>query len=303
LDSAENLFDLVSDMIKGDTDSRTVAKDIKSLLYAAGTVFGIPVRNLYNVTYGLTSRFSSSTAYKIDDLFYSQSYSSDLQKAIESGDDEMIATIAGIMLDENIGGITDSAVRQELNDLITKGYDVIPRSVGSSITYDGETISLTTSQQKEFNTIYSTANEVLASLVATSQYKSATDDVKAKAVNFIFDTYYNLALQDYLGVDLESKNILFAEAIDIEKLAIIISTAKTMTADTDKSGNTISGTRKAKIQKYINSLSLTAAQKYMIMGYLGYTNTKGEAQVKSYINKLSLTKTEKAQLLKYSGYD
>ena len=38
------------------------------------------------------------------------------------------------------------------------------------------------------------------------------------------------------------------------------------------------------------------------MGYLGYTNTKGEAQVKAYINRLSLTKTEKAKLLEYSGY-
>ncbi len=126
--------------------------------------------------------------------------------------------------------------------------------------------------------------------------------MKSKAVNFIFDTYYNLALQDFLGVELESKNVLFAEAIDIEKLAIIVAMARALTADLDKKGNAISGTRKAKVQSYINSLKLTAAQKYMIMGYLGYTNTKGETQVKAYINRLKLTKSEKAKLLKYSGY-
>jgi hypothetical protein len=302
LDSAEDIYDLAGDIAKGDVDSKTVAKDIKSLLYAAGTIFGIPVRNLYNITYGLTSRFSSSTAYKIDNLFYDQSYSSDLKKAVESGDDEMITTIAGIMLDENIGGVTDSSVRQELNTLIKSGYDVIPSSVGSSITYDGETYKLATSDKKQFNKIYSKANEALATLVDTAEYKSATDDVKVKSVNFIYNLYYNLAVQEYLGVDLENKNILFAEAIDIEKLALIISTAKTLSADTDKNGKTISGSKKTKIQKYVNSLNLTAAQKYMIMGYLGYTNVKGEAKVKAYINKLNLTKTEKNQLLSYSGY-
>lgn len=45
-----------------------------------------------------------------------------------------------------------------------------------------------------------------------------------------------------------------------------------------------------------------AAQKYIIMGYLGCTNVNGEAQVKAYINRLKLTKEEKAELLKYSGY-
>ncbi len=44
-------------------------------------------------------------------------------------------------------------------------------------------------------------------------------------------------------------------------------------------------------------------QKYMIMGYLGYTNATGEAQIKAYINRLKLTKEEKAELLKYSGYN
>ena len=59
---------------------------------------------------------------------------------------------------------------------------------------------------------------------------------------------------------------------------------------------------KAKIQKHIDSLQLKTVEKHMIMGYRGYTNTKGKAQVKAYINRLSLTKTEKAKFLEYSGY-
>lgn len=85
-------------------------------------------------------------------------------------------------------------------------------------------------------------------------------------------------------------------------LAIIVATARALESDKDKNGKTISGSKKAKVQAYVNSLGLKAVEKYMIMGYLGYSNTKGEAQVKAYINRLKLTKTEKEKLLKYSGY-
>ena len=301
-DSAERLFTTAGNIFEGDMDSREVALTIKNLLYAGGQMFGIPTRNVYNIIYGLTKRISPSTAYSIDDMFYKQNYRSDLTKAIEREDEVMIATITSLMLDENIGGIADSEARKELDSLVQKGFDVIPRSVSKKITYDGVEYELTPNQVKQFEKVYFVANEALASLVKMSQYKGATDEVKAKAVNFIYNVYYNLALQDYLGVDLETKSVLFAEAIDIEKLAIIVATANSLKADLDKKGVAISGTRKAKIQSYVNSLQLKAVEKYMIMGYLGYKNTKGEIQVKAYINRLSLTKTEKAKLLEYSGY-
>ena len=301
-DSAEMLFTTAGNIFEGDMDSREVALTIKNLLYAGGQMFGIPTRNVYNIIYGLTKRISPSTAYSIDDMFYKQNYRSDLAKAIEREDEAMVATITSLMIDENIGGITDSEARKELDSLAQKGFDVIPRSVSKKITYDGAEYELTPNQVKQFERVYFVANEALASLVKMSQYKGATDEVKAKAVNFIYNVYYNLALQDFLGVDLETKSVLFAEAIDIEKLAIIVATANSLKADLDKKGVAISGTRKAKIQSYVNSLQLKAVEKYMVMGYLGYKNTKGEIQVKAYINRLSLTKTEKAKLLEYSGY-
>lgn len=299
-DSLQNIFDIATDIREGNTED--IAKNVRNIFYAAGQLFGIPVRNIYNVGFGLINRFSPSTAYKIDDMFYNKNYRSDLKKAIETDDDDMIATITGIMFDENIGEVTSSAVRNEIDRLVKAGYDVIPRSVGSSITYDGKTTELTAAQVAEFKTLYATAHEAVASLVSLSQYGTAEAAVQANAMDFIYDVYYNLAVENLLGVDLESKNTLFAEAIDIEKLAIIVATARQIAADTDKNGKALSGTRKAKIQVYINSLRLTAAQKYMIMGYLGYSNTKGESQVKSYINSLPMSKTEKEQLLKWSGY-
>jgi hypothetical protein len=94
---------------------------------------------------------------------------------------------------------------------------------------------------------------------------------------------------------------LFAKAIDIEKLAIIIAEAKTIEAD-KKNGVTVSGSKKAKIVKYVNALPLTAVQKYMVLGYLGYKSTHGTEAVKAYINRLNLSNAEKDALYAYSGY-
>lgn len=302
-DSADNIFKMCGGIVTGEVTSQEVAKNIKNMVYAAGQIFGLPTRNVYNVAYGLTKRVSPSAAYKIDTAFYNKKYSTDLKKAIENEDDDMIATIVELMTNERVGNIGDSTVSAELNSLVTKGYDVIPRSVGQTLTYDGEEINLTNNQRKRFKEVYSVANKAVASLVKLTQYESASEEVKAKAIKYIYSVYHNLALQDLLGVDLETKTVLFAEAIDVEKLAIIVATANSLTADLDNKGKAISGTRKRKIQSYVNSLRLSAAQKYMIMGYLGFRNLKGETQVKAYINRLNLTKSEKSKLLKYSGYE
>lgn len=278
------------------------AKKVKDIVFSVGQLFGIPTRNLYNILYGLTKRLSPTTAYEIDNAFYNKNYSSDLKKAIENEDEDMIATIAGLMLDERVGDIESEAARKELNRLVSSGYEVLPRSVNNSITYNGEETALTDRQREQFKKIYSGANSELASLVTSKAYTSASDEVKAKAVNFVYDIYYNLAIEDLLGVDLETKNILFAKAVDISSLAIIVATARNFEADTDRRGNVISGSKKAKVQGYINSLGLRAAQKYMIMGYLGYSNKNGERQVRSYIQTLRLSKSEKEKLFEYSGY-
>ena len=306
VNGVQDLYAIIELIASGKSyDQTQMNSKIRQIALGLSQTFGVPLRNIENYIKGIVGHISPSARLKYESLFTSQStakLTEKLKAAVEKGDDTLADTIVGIMLDEKGINVENSSVRETLRDLTVAGYNVLPKSVGNSITYEGEEIHLTRAQAKQFTAIYSTANEALASLTTLSQYNEADDAIKAKAVNFIFDTYYNLAIQDLLGVELETKNVLFAEAIDIEKLAIIIAMARSLVADTDKNGNAISGSRKAKIQAYINSLKLTAAQKYMIMGYLGYSNTKGEAQVQAYINKLSLSKKEKAQLLKYSGY-
>ena len=111
-----------------------------------------------------------------------------------------------------------------------------------------------------------------------------------------------MALSSTLGDGDKNKAELFAMAIDAYRLAIIFATAQSISADKDVNGNTVSGSKRKKIEQYIESQQLTAAQKYMLMGMLGYKNSKGQEKVTAYISTLKLTKDEKSRLLSYSGY-
>ncbi len=302
LQSAAGLYNLGAAALEGDWDSRKTAKTVRNALYAAGTVLGIPTRNVYNYTYGLINSISDEAGYKMDDLFYKQSYRADLAKAVEKGDEGMVATITALMLDENIGGLKDKTLRQTLSALIAAGFDVLPRSVGDSVTYDGQAYELSAKQRKSFEATYQKANEVAAKLVKSKGFASASDAVKAKAVGFVYDLYYDMALHELVGDGELGKGPLFASAIDVDVLALAIATAKSFEGDKDASGKTISGSLKKKIHDYVAALNLSAAQKHMIMGYLGYKNAQGEDKVRAYIQTLKLSDEQKKKLLEESGY-
>ena len=302
LDAFSAVRDLSSGTIKGEeTDSRAVMVSLRKLLYAAGQITGIPTRNIYNLFYNTANRITPEASYKWADKFYKQSYRADLAEAIEKEDDEMISTIVGLMLNENVGNVTSESVRKEMDKLVTAGFDVIPRSVPGKITINDEEIELNKKEKTSFRTMYFTANDKAAKLVSSTQYTGASSEAQAKALQFIYNTYYAMAKGELTGTE-ATKNELFASAINIETLAIVIAKANALTADVDRKGNTINGSRKKKVQKYVSSLKLTAVQKYMIMGYLGYTNANGAEQVKAYINRLPISSEEKQKLYEYSGY-
>ncbi len=301
LQTSLDTFNLAVDAASGkEVTAHDLTSTGRKLLYAAGQLAGIPTRNMYNVSAGLLRRVSPEAGYTVDSWFTTKYYSSDLKKAMEAGDDEMVARIASLMIDER--GVEDEGVQEVLRELIGKGYSVLPRSVGDSITVDGEKVALSGKQQKRFREFYRIGDDAVADMVKLKQFAEADEEVQAKAIQFVNDVYWELAVSDLTGEDLAEKNVLFAEAIPIEKLAIIVATARAIEADKDKNGKAIAGSKKRKVQTFVNSLQLTAAQKYMVMGYLGYSNINGAQQVKSYIGRLGLSKKEQAALMKYSGY-
>lgn len=302
LDGIKSLFGTAGAFVTGDLDERDLHKDLRQMLFALGQVTGLPTRNLYNYARAAVHWVSPETGYRMDDSMSVQPYRSDIAKAIEAEDEGRLETVIGVMLDENVGEVTSSAVRQELKRLVTNGMDVLPRGVGDTVTVDGEAVKLTAKQQKAFKSVYAEANKSVERMVGLAYYANASDEAKAKAIKRVYGIYYNRAIEDLLGVELENKNTLLSHAIDPEVLAVVLAICGEITADKDAGGKAIAGSKRRKIEDFVESLKLKAAQKYIIMGALGYKNKLGEAKVKAYVNGLGLSKNEREALMGYSGY-
>lgn len=287
-------------------DEAQINGKIRKTLLGISQTFGIPLRNLETYTKGILEKFTPETVYKYDKFFYdgtTSSYAKELNEALAVGDDKMADIILDLFLTEEKIPVKDAALRNSLKELYAQGFNVLPRSVGKSITYDGEQYALTQSQRKRFREVYQEANEVVKNLTNKTQFKDAEVEIQAKVIEEIYDYYYKLAIEDLLGVDIVSeKDRLFYKVFNLEDLVLIIKQARALVSDKDEDGKTISGSKKRKVQAFINRLKLTAAQKYMIMGYLGYKNSVGLSKVKVYIQSQRLSKAEKEALLEYSGY-
>ena len=302
LGAAFDIINLASEAMSGKEVSRgEMMKKLRKMAYAMGQLFGIPVRNVYNLLTGVTSRVSEETGYRINSVFYDSNYSSDLKSAISKDDVGMISTITSLMLKDGSMKYSSSA-ETAISGLLGEGYSVLPCSVGDTVSYNGETVELTARQRRDIQSAYRLADEQINKLVRLQAFSNASSDVRARAIRFINELYMQMALSSTLGYGDKNKAELFAMAIDAYRLAIIFATAQSISADKDVNGNTVSGSKRKKIEQYIESQQLTAAQKYMLMGMLGYKNSKGQEKVTAYISTLKLTKDEKRRLLSYSGY-
>ena len=303
LDSVSGLIDVAGQVASGDLDERLLARDLRQMVFSLGQVTGMPTQNVYKYARAIVHRVSPETGYKMDDAFYKSSYRADMADAIASEDEAQLETIIGVMLNENVGRVTSESVRVELGRLMLAGEDALPRSVPEVITVGDDSVKLTARQRKKFESIYGEANAAVEKMIGRRQYGDVDDAVRAKAIKQVYGIYYNRAVEELLGVELEAKNVLFAEAFDPGDLALIVAACGEIRADVGADGKAISGSRKEKVIKYVESLKLRAAQKYMIMGYLGYRNTTGRQVVFSYIESLRISKAKKEALFEMSGYE
>lgn len=277
-------------------ETRQLLSGTRKLAFSSATALGLPLKNLYKMTYGGINIFSPSTAYKIDDTFYKQPYSKDLAKAIAKDDDIMISTITELMLQDKSGGNFSDGTREEINRLVYQLGDTsfLPKSVNQTFSFNKEQYTLTSKEFKQAKADYKKANQKIDDLIAKSGYKTATDEEKAAMIKFVYDYYYEQTIVEAIGAD-KSKTLLFASGIKLEDMAIIVGMAKVIEADKDRNGNTIAGSKKKKIVAMLERQRLTADQKYLMLAYLGYSTDM--ERVERYVNRLRLTRDEKKALL------
>ena len=299
----------INDMLGGITDfangvekynetgeTRQLLSGTRKLAFSSATALGLPLKNLYKMTYGGINIFSPSTAYKIDDTFYKQPYSKDLAKALAKDDESMISTITELMLQEKSGGNFSDGTREEINRLVNKLGDTsfLPKSVNQTFSFNKEQYTLTSKEFKQAKAEYKKANQKIDDLIAKRGYKTATDEEKAAMIKFVYDYYYEQTIVEAIGAD-KSRTLLFASGIKLEDMAIIVGTARVLEADKDRNGNAIAGSKKKKIVAMLERQRLTADQKYLMLAYLGYSTDM--ERVERYVNRLRLTRDEKKALL------
>jgi hypothetical protein len=286
-----------------------VLAHMRKVLYTTGQLTGVPVRNVYNVSTGLINRFSPETGYKIDGLIYEKNYQSDLKKALEKGDENMAAFLIGMLL----GGNASDAVGNELLSLIASGYSVLPREVPDSYTYNGESVALTKAQQARVSTYYGGVSQTLEALFGSAGYQGLSAEKRAAAVESVYDAYRSEAISEATGVDIRSKREIIAKAVGTETMALMQAITSGITADKDKNGNTVDGSKRKKVVSAINAMQASPQQKLLLIAASGYRvqdgdvrGVKGDAQrvLAAYILKQrGLSATERTQLLKACGFN
>lgn len=288
--------------ITGETSSQEVARGLRTVCYAVSSAMGIPVKNVFKYLRAAGYYIAPDVIYQTDSIFNNKSYSSDLAKAIESGNERRAQMIAGVMINRKADFVESTAVRGELQRLATSGHAVLPQVPGASLTVDGQVYELGKRQAAAFDKVYAQADAAAERLIRSKAYAGCSDEVKAAAVKRVYSQYYNLATEEVLGVDLESKSVLMAKAIPAEKLAVIAAQASAIKSDVDAAGKVVSGSKKAKVQQFVQSLRMSAAQKYLVFAYLGYKNAGGEAEIRRYVQSLNCSAAEKKAILKVAGY-
>lgn len=277
LSASKELFELATKAGSGEPmETSDYMKPLRNSIYAVGQITGLPFRNINNTITGLVKRFSPSAAYKYNSMFYNGQYSKDIKAALEKGDTELADTIMGLLLDEDKAGNLNDVARKKLIELYEKEYTVLPRSVGDSVTYNGETIKLTAKQRDQFKTIYSQANKYIEKMVASGAFMRLSEEKQAKAIKQLYDAYYDKALAATLGVAEDNKMLTMTKFVQPDTLSSALAEMSDFTSDKDASGKTVQNSKKKKVLQYLMKLNLSDGQRLLLLYYAGYSIKDGE---------------------------
>ena len=336
LEGVSKVVNTAGKMINGEATAADMNGAAIYFAQTVGTVLGLPIRNVRNMVMGLTRRFNPNVAYKMEMLTKSKNFASDFEEAVEAGDDDKAMMILGLLLEERLGEDAERTVgdagpyRTEILRMSKAGYNILPRTIGDSVTIGGEEVIMYPEEQAALRARYSEAVGVIESLVGSSAYASLSDEQRESAVRFVYDVYYDQGIYELYGYERNMKRRVFSKVISVDKLALANAVTAGLESDyEDERGNVVtsdkwatlkrttakvnysavSGSKRKKVIAAINKLPLTTAEKLLIIAYKGYTIKNGDIRgvsaerakrmLSSYAKKQGLTKDEARALEEY----
>ena len=298
-------FSQVTDLLKVFSDYLPTLLDINSdnderrtaLIQTITKIchfFGIPARNIINnvlYTAGLLDiPLKTDIVLKLKNFFYNTTnanYNTYLKTYTSRGQTEKAATVIQLKFSNYISGDIDDKSAKEMARLYSNGVlTSFPSQISDEVTHNGETITLTKAQKSHAKEIYSIANDILPTMLNSSLYASLSDEEKAKAIDKLFDTYYDLAKQSVFTDYEPSRLAQIANYVKLEKFATALAKINGIT-------ETKTATKKVMVQRYINGLSMKASEKYLLLYLAGYSlSSEKQATVQALLKQSGMTYRE-----------
>jgi hypothetical protein len=197
----------------------------------------------------------------------------------------------GLINGKDESGLIGDEGMSELSRLAASGASVLPRTIGKTVSINGEEVELDTSQVQMINEAYSESwSSSMASLLASSAYASMSDEKKEKVIRTVHDISYERALLS-VGIDRGEKSVLIADLIGIESAAVYYSLTSGIVSDVDKNGKTVEGSKRAKVVSAIRSMNLGREKTLLMICLAGYSLKDGDLRgMKSKSGKVLLLK-------------
>ena len=250
LDNVTNIFQ--------NMDGKITGKEINTDL---SYITGLPGTNIYKWTKALAQYIPGASDYVVafDTSIYQgkEITKSTVKNASTSN---LSKTYYRIFTNRYVNLSKDTM--NTLYSLYSKGYtDVIVKAAPETYSVNGETRKI---NYNEFSKYYGNVGGVLDEITKSSQFGGLNEEMQAKVITKVINTYYNASKKAQSG---ESMNLLeklayLNKSIDPKTLAAIIG-ASEIEGDEKTS-------KKTKITKYINSLRMNKSNKYFVYTALGY---------------------------------
>jgi hypothetical protein len=189
-------------------------------------------------------------------------------------------------------------VKSAVNELVSQKRQI----QGSDLT-DKEKMAQVKTVQVLINEMYKTA---LIDLPLMTEALKATESIENRDIAYTEATRLvygsERALREYNKDVYKKAQLLNVGGIDYDDYYSVYFGIKDIDTDKDKSGNAIAGSKKEKINKYINDMGFNNEQKLLIMFSLGYSDKGNSKALANYISRLKTTKDNKIAIAEMCGF-
>jgi hypothetical protein len=302
-DSVKTTFNLAGKAMSGQyVSGEDVAKATRNLVNSVTTVFGFPAAPIERTVTGLMRRFTPSTIYGYDALFSNPSYTADLKKAVESGDERLAEHILATLYNNEITGVYSSEELEEIARLYSitdeegKHLSVLPQRIGDTV----NDVKLDAKQRKQVAAIYSEASAEVNRLIDSPYYDALDDAQKAKAIKNTYSLYYNRAASEVVGKEWTNAQAYSLLTANIPALFASQAYKSGLEVQKDERGKDISV--KDQFVEYAANLGLSETD----LTVISYANSVRGKDMKEklidHINSLSLDEETKAKIAERLGF-